>query len=304
MISEHATEFAGLKVVDYERGGTLHDLESTAYALRVDYDDDHSATDLLRELLADAGADRLQGVVVGVWAGEMYDVSSAEIVEVLTAAAPQLVSLRALFLGDVISEENEISWIKQSDLSPLWNAYPKLEHLLVRGSEGLSLGKIDLPFLKSLIIECGGLPKNVLADIAGANLPELEHLELYLGTGEYGADSSIDDVRLLLAGDRFPKLTHLGLRDSEMADEVAQAVAGSTILKQIKVLDLSLGTLGDVGGRALLECPDLKNLEKLDLHRHYLSEELMSQLQALPIEVDVSQRETDEEYGRYVAVGE
>ena len=81
-------------------------------------------------------------------------------------------------------------------------------------------------------------------------LAGIEHLELYLGTDDYGWDGSIDDVLPLLADDRFPRLKYLGLRDSEIADGVAQAVAKSPLLEKLDVLDLSLGTLGDEGAAA------------------------------------------------------
>lgn len=64
------------------------------------------------------------------------------------------------------------------------------------------------------------------------------------------------------------------------------------------------GTLGDEGGQALLDRPAITNLKKLDLHHHYLSDEMRKRFQSLPIEVDVSGQESEDDYGRYVAVGE
>jgi hypothetical protein len=98
------------------------------------------------------------------------------------------------------------------------------------------------------------------------------------------------------------------LRDSYIADRIATAVANSTILVRIKVLDLSLGNLGDVGAVALLASPFIGQLQKLDLHHHYMSEALVKDLAKLSIEVDVSDeqeadKDDDEEY-RYIAVSE
>jgi hypothetical protein len=108
------------------------------------------------------------------------------------AARDHLPNLTAIFLGDIIIEENEISWINQSDVSPLFTAYPALEHFRVRGGNGLIVGSIRHERLKSLIIESGGLPAQVVRDVAAATLPALEHLELWLGTEEYGGDAPID----------------------------------------------------------------------------------------------------------------
>jgi hypothetical protein len=62
-----------------------------------------------------------------------------------------LTNLRAIFLGDITYEENEISWIEQSDVSPLLRAYPALEVSRVRGGNSLEFSKIKnrsavLPF--------------------------------------------------------------------------------------------------------------------------------------------------------------
>ncbi|NUQ64879.1 MAG: STM4015 family protein [Pirellulales bacterium] len=304
MTFSNAEQFAGKRVVDFQRDTPLSGLDSTAYRLRIEYDDEHTMLDLLTALLEDAAVDRLEALVIGAWQVDESDRPSTEVVEALVAAASQLASMRSLFLGDIASEENEVSWIVQSDVSPLWTAFPRLETFQVRGGYGLALGPLKHDHLKSLVIECGGLPRSVLQEMAAAKLPALEHLELYLGTGGYGWDGSIDDVRPLLQPGLFPRLKYLGLRDSEIADEVANAVAESPILKQIEVLDLSLGTLGDDGGRALLACQDLQRLKRLDLSHHYLSNDLVKQFDRLPIEVDLDDPQEEDRYGRYVAVGE
>lgn len=305
VISKHATHFAGKPVVEYELGRPLQEPEKHAWRLRVEYDSEDSMADSFSSLLEDPGVDRVSALVIGAWDSEMVDVDSSAMVEALVAAAPQLPSLTAIFLGDIVYTENEISWIQQSDVSPLWTAYPKLEHFKVRGGANLGLGRLEHDFLKSLTIESGGLSKDILREIAEARLPQLVHLELYLGTNWYGWDGTIEDVKPLLQAGKFPKIRYLGLRDSEIADDIAEAIVSSPILEQLEVLDLSLGTLGDRGGRALLECAAVKKLKKLDLHRHYIPPKMTEWLERLPIDVDVSDRqEPDSDDDRYVAVGE
>ena len=228
--------------------------------------------------------------------------------EALVAAREQLPNLKAIFLGDIISEENEISWINQSDVSPLFDAYPLLERFAVRGGTGLVFGSLRHAHLKSLVIQSGGLDAGVVRAVSAAHLPELEHLELWLGVEAYGGNVTVDDLAPLLSGALFPKLSYLGLRDSEIADAIAAAVARAPVLERIRVLDLSLGTLTDEGAAALLASPAVARLEKLDLHHHFCSEAMMEKLRGLGIEVDVSQRQEEEEYDgerwRYVAVSE
>jgi hypothetical protein len=295
--------FAGRPVADFVPGEPF-DFAASVPRLRVEYDSDQTAVDLLASLLASGQADRLTALVIGAWSGELYDTPPDAVVESLIVAADQLASLRALFVGDISMEENEVSWIHQSDLSALWQAFPRLEVLGIRGSNGLSLGKIKHNHLRALTVECGGLPKDVLAQIAASSLPALEHLELYLGTGDYGWDGAIADVKPLLSGNLFPQLKYLGLRDSEIADEVAQAVVASPLLARIETLDLSLGTLGDPGGEALLAAPATKKLKKLDLHYHFISPAVARRFAQLGIDVDLSDEHGEGDDDRYVSVGE
>src|SRR5262249_12656041 len=158
---------------------------------------------------------------------------SAPIVEALVAGRAKLPNLRALFLGDIIGEECEVSWIHQSDVGPLLKAHPALEEFRVRGSDNLTFGKLKHKALKHPAIETGGMPVALVREICAATLPELEHLELWLGTPRYGGDATPRHLRPILSGQKFPKLRYLGLRDSEIADQVAAAVARAPVLERI-----------------------------------------------------------------------
>lgn len=162
--------------------------------------------------------------------------------------------------------------------------------------------------MKSLVIECGGLPGTVLRGILQSEFPALEKLELYLGEEQYGASFTMSDLEPLLSGIVFPNLRSLGLRDSEWADEVAAAVAQAPVLSRLTTLDLSLGNLSDAGAKCLLESPGVARLKKLDLHHHYISRPLMARLaEAGPLVQLDDMNEPDEYKGkavRYIAIGE
>lgn len=312
-VYEHVTKFAGKPVKDWESQSGIEDPEDACYALRLSYEEAEEGrrwTDKFAAFLDDPSSSRISGIVIGDWGllNSAMDQTSAFVVEALVAARDRLPNLRAIFFGDVISEECEISWIRQSDVSPLFAAYSQLDHFCVRGADGLSLGALKHDRLRSLIIQSGGLGANVVREVVAADLPELEHLELWLGTGEYGGDTTIADLAPILDGKLFPKLKYLGLRNSEIVDEIARAVASALALERIRVLDLSLGTLTDEGAAALLASPAIARLEKLDVHHHFCSEEVTAELQSLGIEVDSSEREEpdvyDDEVWRYVAVSE
>lgn len=263
--------------------------------------------DLLVRFLAEPGVEAVTALIFGMWE-EPYEVDSSGIVAGLVAGRDRLANLRSLFIGEMLMEENEVSWIKQSDMSPIWAAYPELELFQVRGNDGLSLGGIWHERLKSLIIQSGGLSKTVVQQVAHAELPELEHLELWLGEENYGGDATVEDLEPILKGERFPKLKYLGLRDSEKADEIAEAVADAPILDRIEVLDLSMGNLSDAGAAKLTASSRIRRLRRLDIHHHFVSDEALRRLRDLGIEMDASDSKEEEDFRgetyRYIAVSE
>ena len=152
-------------------------------------------TDVLAQFLAEPGSEEARGLVIGLWEEAFSDPAGAgRIVAALVAARDRLPALRALFLGDITQEECEISWIHQTDVSPILSAYPALECLRVRGGEGLVLGTPRHDELRTLIIESGGLHAEVVRGIIAGHLPKLEHLELWLGDSGYGATTTVDDL--------------------------------------------------------------------------------------------------------------
>jgi predicted DNA-binding WGR domain protein len=267
-------------------------------------------SDALDALLADPLVSLVQALVIGFCFGAgCFDEDSSEVVAALVKARDRLPRLRALFLGDITSDENEISWLNQCDITGLLTRFPQLEHFRARGGGELALRKFTHEHLKSLTFEASNLPREVVRAIGASSLPALEHLEIWLGTSMYGGYTTVADLKNILAGKPTPSLRYLGLRNSEIADDVALALAHAPVLDRLRVLDLSLGTLGNRGAEALLATPGLARLEKLDIHHHYVSPALVERLQALGIEIDASDAEEPEdpdepEAYRYVAHSE
>jgi hypothetical protein len=305
-IHNHTEIFQGKPVTNYDKNIGVADSINTVYRLWSDYDAAEDTLALLEHFLADPNAIKVTSLIIGVWSYESE--SNQPLVELLTSSSHKLPNLSALFLGDIVEEEAQISWIVQSNLSAMLQAYPQLEYLQLKGNDGLSFGEIKLDRLKTLIIETGGLSLSVVQEIFKAQLPALEHLELWLGTPNYGGDITSEDLTPLLAGSLFPQLNYLGLRDSEIADQLAVAVANAPIVQRLKILDLSLGNMGDIGATALLNSPIINHLEKLDLHHHYISEELTKKLIDLSIIVNVDEQQKADVYDgeeyRYIAVSE
>jgi len=112
----------------------------------------------------------------------------------------------------------------------------------------LSLGNLSHENLESLEIICGELPKNVIKEIASSNLPKLNKLNLYMGGEDYGFDGDIEGVKELVKNPNLANLKYLGIGNSEIQDGIVEAVIESDIIKNLKVLDFSNGTLSSKYG--------------------------------------------------------
>ena len=266
-----------------------------------DYEENNKdSKTMAKEILEDSCLDKLDEIIIGCW-GDCWENNSQAIIDSFVDNKDRFKNIKSIYIGDMDYEECEVSWIEQGDYSKVWDALPNLEQLTIKGSQGLVLGEMNHKNLKSLEIICGGIPKEVLNDIANSNLPNLEKLNLYIGVDNYGFDGDMEDIKKVIENDSFKNLKYLGLGDSEEEDKIVKIVLESKIIQQLEVLDFSNGTLSDKGGQVILDNKDkLLNLKKLDLHYHFLSDEKMDAISKLPIEVDLDdQQENDEEYGNY-----
>lgn len=307
---DHISEFGGKPVVFYETGLEL-DTAKNNYRIAWSWEDEGAEfNDLFAEFLSLDGVEQLTGLLTGAYCEEMFEEDMSGVVETVVSAAEQLPSLTDLFIGDIISEENEISWILNTDLSPILAAYPRLRTFGTRGGHSLSLGEIVHDQLQSLTVETGGLGREVVMQVVSARLPELQHLEIWTGDPEYGADSSIEQILPLFQECPFPKLKHLGIANCDYASQVLKVSLDSPTLQQIDVFDLSMGTLTDDDVDLMLSNADrFAGLKKLHLDENMMSADVAGRLSTLPCEVTVGdQREgyTDHEGNvrRYPAVGE
>lgn len=309
---EHLTSFAGRPVVDVPLGESLPEV-SGPVTWRVslwDYDGgseevpDPAFAAALDAFVREHGPS-VESLVVGAWG---YAAFNPAPIEQLVRLAPALPALRALFVGDLTSEECEVSWMKVGDVSQLLEAYPELEVFGARGGEDFRFSPVKHPRLRELVVHSGGLSGEFVQAVLDSDLPSLEKLELWLGDEEYGGDTTVEHLAPLLAGDRFPALRSLGLCNSEIADDLAEALAQDTaaVVARLERLDLSNGTLGERGAAALLAGQPLTHLAELDLHHHYLSPESAEALvAAFPgVRVDVADAQEEDDGYRYVAVSE
>lgn len=261
-----------------------------------DYDEGKGPATMVEEILADPEFPQVTQLIIGSWGSACED-DCQEILDGIRANKDKFAHVESLFVGDMDYEECEVSWILQGNYSDFWEAMPQLKELTIKGSMDLVLGDIVHQNLEALTIICGGLPVSVIQSIKKAKLPGLKKLVLYIGIENYGFDGNKDTIKALLEESDFPKLEYLGIEDSEIQDELAEVVLESKYMKQLHTLDLANGTLTDKGGELLLgKLPSYPNVKVLDVHYHYMSEEMEEKLKALPIEVDTSESNEPEEY--------
>jgi hypothetical protein len=304
-IGSNVTTFAGLPVRRFQRGRHRpRPGEKAAWRIGVGYDDsDQELAATLDALLDTVGAHNVTALLIGGW-GEPQ--SSGPPLHLLVAARDRLTELRALFVGEMTFEECEISWINQGEYAPLLGAFPALEVLHIRGADGLRLSPVRHRRLRELHVESGGLPASFIRGFNDSSFPALTDLELWLGTMEYGGDAVVDDLAPIMSGTELPALKRLALRNAEIADDVAAALAAAPVVARLDSLDLSMGALSDAGAEALLLGQPLTHLRSLDLSHHFMSPEMAARFaEELPgVRVDVSDEQEADDGFRYVSVSE
>ncbi len=277
----------------------MYNSKRFSYSYEEVTDEGKSASTMIEDIMKDAAFSSLEEIVIGCW-GEVWDDQDGAqtLVNDIVANKDKFSHIKSLFIGDMDYEDCEVSWIYQADYSTIWAAMPQLEKLVIKGSNDLTLGEVRHERLQELEIICGGLPASVIQEVQNAKLPALKKLLLYIGVEGYGFDGDISTIKNLLEKSNFPQLTYLGITDSEIQDEIVEAVSNCKYMNQITTLDLSMGSLTDKGGQILLDTiGKYPNINTLDLHYHYLSDAMMNKLAALPISVDVDEQEEPYVYG-------
>lgn len=307
-VNETKDRYLDKPVVEFRMGDTIADpaaVRSNVYRLTQDYDSAESQRDLLDNFLGQIDTSALDALIIGAWS-EAHDEGPQGYLDGLIERRAELPALQALFIGDMTYEDCEISWIIQIGYNPLLAAFPQLRSLRIRGSSQLKLEAFEHARLEELAIECGGLPSDIANAIAKSKLPALRRLELWLGDDGYGFDGDVDTYAKLLDAIDASRLDYLGLRNSQLSDALAAHLAAQPWLGKLKMLDLSMGTVGDEGAQAFCESAHLAGLGTLDLSHHYISDVWQAKLRALPCKIvlDDPQDAEESDGDRYVAVSE
>jgi uncharacterized protein (TIGR02996 family) len=264
--------------------------------------DPTTSVEVLELALAHPSARLVRAVDVGV-NGVATEGTLEDVVEALAGHPPP--HLRDVLLGDFDRDQCEISWFHIGNIAQVWTI-PTLRRLVVHGAD-FDLGTIVHAQLEHLEIQTGNLSiANALA-LAGATLPALRHLDIWYGDPNYGGDATPAEVMPLLRREDLPALVHLGLKNASFSDQICPLLADSKLCRQLRSLDLSLGTLSDAALPALRAvAAAIPALERLDVAETYLSDDGVAELARIfpRAKITAHDRREGDDDDRYVAVGE
>jgi uncharacterized protein (TIGR02996 family) len=171
-----------------------------------------------------------------------------------------------------------------ADLTELWRALPRLQKIVMYNK--FTLGEIVHDKLEHVEVRSKGLPGTVARSVSAAELPALRHLEIWYGAETLGGDTSFLDIAPLLTRHDLPALRYLGLKSCEFTDEICDGIAKTRLLRQLEVLDLSMGTMSDAGVDAILQsAAAFRHLKRIDVSNNWITGAALTRLRALGPEI-------------------
>jgi uncharacterized protein (TIGR02996 family) len=195
-------------------------------------------------------------------------------------------TLRSIFFGDFTSEETELNWSAIGDIGKLSKVLPKLARLKLRSGGMKWKTALDFPSMRDIIVYSGGFDDNAAKLLAAAKWPKLEKLDLMIGGKNYGGNAKVASLQPIFDAKAVPKLVNLGIKNFEFHKDLLKPLFASKVLRQLKILDLSMGTLGDSEADAFVAAKaQLAHLEELIVAENYFTAAGLKKLRGLDIKV-------------------
>lgn len=242
-------------------------------------DESHEVIPIVQPLFALPMCDGLKELRTGVI---RWDSNTIDVPAVLECAAnrPFATRLERLFVGD-IPPNVDMDHHVIGDVRALSKQFPRLRWLKLHsgaatwsGKHNFEFGPLSLPALETLVIETCGLSKSRLDQVMTSTLPVLTTLELWFGDPEQdrSANAAPKQLAPLFEGRLFPKLEHLGLKNTMHSNAIVDLLIASPLAARLRSLDLSMGVL-DSGGSSVLASAAARflRLETLDVSDSFLT---------------------------------
>jgi uncharacterized protein (TIGR02996 family) len=243
-------------------------------------------------------------------------------------------TLKELAFGDA-PPTGAAAYVAMPNLVEVGKALPGLTHVELQGSggdaNGALAGKFAFPEATSFIARFAAPNQADLEAIAGAKLPKVQHLSVWLGgqaftdldsagydpydnedgDARYPETFPVSDLEKMEIYDvnptvnaaavtsflgqlNFPALKSLGINSALLTTDLLTAITNAPVVKKLEVLDLSGGSLRDKDVDTLIaQKGKLAHLKELNVERCRLSKEGLAKLQAaLPAAKGTKQRES------------
>jgi hypothetical protein len=200
----------------------------------------------------------------------------ADAIEVLHEPLPPNIEsliLASYTVTEVYAEEH-------GEFSKALPAFGALKKLRLQAGR-IELAKPNLPRLVELRLSAAGLAAETVRNVVQADWPNLESLEFFFGSERCGCTTKPADLAPVMSGERFPKLKTLRFQATEHGSALADALATSALLRQLRVVDLSASLLDadsaerlaaamDPSAKLILAATSLRRpvLEALRKHPH------------------------------------
>jgi uncharacterized protein (TIGR02996 family) len=206
---------------------------------------------------------------------------------------PWLKSVRVFHLGEVGDQEYYNCHTRGELAYHIVKQMPNVEELRLYAHrvDANKIFPLPMPNLRVLeLFHSMGYPLERLA--ANKTVTDLRVLRCHPHALEFDDEEDGAYIRLAqlkaVCRANWPNLTHLCLRLTDFGDAGAKEIVESGVLKRLKVLDLQGGCMTDKGAELLAKCPDLKNLESLNLRSNALAAAGIAALQATGVKVDTA----------------
>ncbi len=227
---------------------------------------------ILTELLAHPSAQFARSITLGAL-GKSDGYSYVSLLELIRRARPPL--LEELVIGNFDSDQMDLEFSTAGELSPLINALPNLQRLVVHAGSARFGSRLKHANLRELSFATAGITQVNLDKLVKLAMPKLEVFELEV------PELALTGLQLasLLGNPSFANLRRLALRRTTNTTNIFEGLTRAPFLPQLRELDLAHGDLTDSAMLQIVQhAPKLAKLVTLSLDGNRISEPRLARI--------------------------